>query len=59
MTEDEVPGAPGSTERLNALIQGLVVKEASVLRPNGLVIVFSDGTRLFVDSSAKLELSVT
>ncbi|MCC0011752.1 MAG: hypothetical protein H6920_11470 [Sphingomonadaceae bacterium] len=44
--------------RATSLLAGRVLERVRRYRPNEVLIEFSDGTRLFVDASIQLELSI-
>lgn len=46
-------------DRLTELLRGKVVKLCARHETGELVIIFKDGTRLFVNARSELELSVT
>ncbi|MGV3533346.1 MAG: hypothetical protein ACO1QR_13345 [Chthoniobacteraceae bacterium] len=45
--------------RATEMLRGRLVSKVWRHRPGEIVLEFDDGTRLFVDSSAPLELSIT
>lgn len=45
--------------RATALLRGRIIKTVWRHRPGEIGIEFEDGARLFVDSSSRLELSIT
>lgn len=46
-------------ERATSMLLGRVVRHVSRFREQEVLIEFDDGTRLFVDAAAPLELSIT
>lgn len=46
-------------QRMTELLQGLTITLCHRHKPNEVVIEFSNGTRLFIDSPETIEVSIT
>lgn len=46
-------------KRATTLLKGKIVTKCIRNKPNEIIITFSDGTRIFIDSKSNLELSIT
>lgn len=50
---------PELRQRVEKLLAGLTVKTVLQLTDKEIVVEFTDGTRLFVDSKTEIEISIT
>ncbi|EQA71192.1 hypothetical protein [Leptospira noguchii] len=46
-------------KRATFLLKGKIVTKCIRNKSNEIIIIFSDGTRIFIDSKSNLELSIT
>lgn len=46
-------------KKMSQILKGKVVKLCARHRSNEVVVIFEDGTKLFVDSSQDIEVSIT